>query len=238
MRTSTKLFLVVGLALTMSTSAGAVVSITLTQAGGTYSAALGANPGDTLVLDIGWSLSPVDAITLIDPGVVWDGAVASFDAGGSTRTPDSYWGDPPRVLGAVVEPEPVPEQIGPNRAWGWGKGSTVAGGISSPCVFGACTSLGTAAFVLSGSSGSIWIGAVGLPYGSTIADGSFVDITGMSNLGTFTIIPEPAAASLLGLGLIGLTVAGRCRRASEARSEAQPSKGVVRRLRRRTGKRS
>jgi hypothetical protein len=45
-----------------------------------------------------------------------------------------------------------------------------------------------------------------------IADGTFVDIAGISNLGTFTIIPEPTTASLLGLGLLGLAAAGRRRK--------------------------
>jgi hypothetical protein len=47
-----------------------------------------------------------------------------------------------------------------------------------------------------------------------IGDGTFVDIAGVSNLGTFTVtaIPEPTTASLLGLGLLGLTVAGRRRK--------------------------
>jgi hypothetical protein len=213
MRTFTKLCLAIGLALTMSTSAGAMVSIGLVQVGGTYSAAVGAQAADTLVLSLTYGLQPGDAVTVLDPGVVWDGAVASFDAASSTRTPDSYWGpDPPRALGSIVEPPPVPHQVEPGRASGWGKGSLLAGGITSPCVWGACTSLGTAAFVLSGSSGVVAIGAVGLPEGTVIGDGTFVDIAASSFLGTFTIIPEPAAASLLGLGLIGLAVAGRCRR--------------------------
>jgi hypothetical protein len=210
MRAFTKLCLAIGLALSVSASAGATVSIGLVQAGGTYSASVGASAGDTLVLSITYSLQPGDAVTLLDPGVVWDGAVASFDAENSTRTPDEYWGPNPIPLD-IIDPE-GPRQIAPNRATGWAKGTTTPGGMTTPCVFGSCTSLGTAAFVLSGSSGVVAIGAVGLPGGTVIGDGTFVDIAGISFLGTFTIVPQPATASLLGLGLLGLAAARRFRR--------------------------
>jgi len=53
----------VGLALTMSTSAGAVVSIGLVQVGGTFDIGNGANPGDTLVLKITYSLERIGTIS-------------------------------------------------------------------------------------------------------------------------------------------------------------------------------
>jgi hypothetical protein len=206
----TKLFLVVGLALTVSASAGAVVSIGLVQVGGTYSAAVGAQAADTLVLSLTYSLQPGDFVTILDPAITWNVPMATFHPELSTETGFGAWS------GGAVSLEPITiddlwEPV-PGLADGWEKVTTIAGGGSSPCVFGACTSLGTAYFVLSGIGGNFAIGAVGLPYGTVIGDGTFADITGISNLGTFTIIPEPAAASLLGLGLIGLAVAVRCRR--------------------------
>jgi hypothetical protein len=199
----------VGLALTMSTSAGAVVSITLTQVGGTYDGA-SANAGDTLVLDIGYSWDQgVDAVTLVDPALVFNGAVSSFDAAGSTETAVALWN------GGGISFAPLSTgDIGlaaAGQADGWEKATILAGGATSACIFGACSSLGTASFVLSGTSGVISVGAVGLPFGTRIGDGAFQDITAVSNLGTFTIVPEPTTASLLGLGLLGLTIAGRRR---------------------------
>jgi hypothetical protein len=210
MRALTKLLLVFALALTLSTPAGAVVSIGLVQVDGTYDGS-SANPGDTLVLNITYALQPGDAVTLLDPAIVWNVPMATFHPELSTETGPAYCGpgpDPcfePILTGDIWEPVP-------GLADGWEKGTTIAGGGTSPCVFGACTSLGTAYFVLSGSSGTFAIGAVGLPYGTVIGDGTFVDIAGISNLGTFTVIPEPTTASLLGLALLGLTAAHRRRR--------------------------
>ena len=72
--------------------------------------------------------------------------------------------------------------------------------------------MGTAAFVLSGQSGEISVGGVGLPDGTLILDGTFGDITAGSNLGTFTVIPEPSTASLLGLAVLCLAAAHRRRK--------------------------
>jgi len=212
MRTLTNLLLTVGLALTLSTSAGAVVSIGLVQVGGTYDG-ISANPGDTLVLDITYAFQPGDTITLIDPAIQFDGAVSSFNAAGSTQTGVACWGGPGGCLGPPeiwIDFSLVPGY--PNLADGWEKGPTSSTGAICPGPSDACTSMGAAAFVLSGQSGELSIGGVGLPGGTVIADGTFVDIAGISNLGTFTIIPEPTTASLLGLGLLGLAAARRRRK--------------------------
>jgi hypothetical protein len=212
MRNLTNLLLTVGLALTVSTSAGAVVSIGLVQVGGTYDGIL-ANPGDTLILDIAYAFQAGDTISLIDPAIAFDGAVSSFNAAGSTETGVACWGawciGPQEIW---IDISLVPGN--PNLADGWEKAITGASGASCPGPSDACYSMGTAAFVLSGQSGELRIGGVGLPGGTVIADGTFVDITGISNLGTFTIIPEPTTASLLGLGLFGLTAARRRRKNS------------------------
>jgi len=166
------------------------------------------------VLSITYALEPGDAVTLVDPALVFGAEVASFDAAGSTETGFAIWSGGAISLDPIATGDIalVPPELAENLADGWEKATLIAGGASSPCVLGACTSLGTAAFVLSGASGIIAVGGIGLPGGTTILDGTFGDITWMSNLGTFTVIPEPTTASLLGLGLLGLAAARRHRK--------------------------
>jgi hypothetical protein len=210
-----KLALLVGLALTVSTTAGAdLVTLSLVQVGGTYDG-VKANPGDTLVLSIQYSLAD-RAVTLIDPTIVWGAEVASFDGG--TETGFAAWSNGAVALNPIATGDIA--LISQNLADGWEKGTTIAGGASEPCVFGACTSLGTASFTLSGQSGVIDF----LPWGHSSGFGTVVgdDIppdgcvalypwTCEYNAIPFTVIPEPATASLLGLALLALTLATRHR---------------------------
>ena len=64
-----KLALLVGLALTVSTTAGATVTLSLMQVGGTYDG-VKANAGDTLVLSLQYSIGELGVI-LIDPSITW-----------------------------------------------------------------------------------------------------------------------------------------------------------------------
>jgi hypothetical protein len=125
--------------------------------------------------------------------------------------------------GAVVSIDLVPAHLAENLANGWEKHSNFMGGASNPCVFGACSSLGTAAFVLSGTAGTIRVGGIGQPGGTVIGDADYLDIAPISNLGSFRVIPnpEPSTALLLALGLLGIAAdrrsRGRCSSASRNR---------------------
>jgi hypothetical protein len=153
MRTLTKLSVMVGLALTVSTTAGAEwVTFSLVQVGGTYDG-VQANPGDTLVLSIQYSVGD-QGPTLIDPSITWGAEVASFDGG--TETGFAAWSGGSYALSPIATGDIA--LVSPNVANGWEKASTVAGGAFEPCVFGACTSLGTASFTLSGQGGVIDFG--------------------------------------------------------------------------------
>ena len=205
-----KLALLIGLALTVGTTAGATATISLVQVGGTYDG-VKANPGDTLVLSIQYTVGD-GRVTLIDPGIVWGAEVASFDGG--TETSFAAWNDGAVAMYPIATGDIA--LLSPNLANGWEKGTTIGGGASEPCVFGACTSLGTASFTLSGLGGVIDFAPYGIPGGTVIgyASGpcySIPEDPDCWNEIPFTVIPEPTTASLLGLALLTLTLATRHR---------------------------
>jgi len=206
-----KLPLLVALALTVGSTAGAdeLVTISLVQVGGTYDG-VKANPGDTLVLSIQYSVGD-QGVTLIDPAIGWGAEVASFDGG--TETGFAAFSGGSYALTPIATGDIA--LVTPNLANGWEKGSTVAGGAFEPCVFGACTSLGTASFTLSGLGGVIDFGPYGIPGGTVIGYGGGPMICldpPCWNENPFTVIPEPAASIQIGIGLLALALLSRHRK--------------------------
>jgi hypothetical protein len=205
------LALLVVLALTISTTAGAeYVTISLVQVGGTYDG-VQAHPGDTLVLDIQYTVGD-QGVILIDPTIAFGAEVTSFDGG--TETGVAGWSNGAYALSPIATGDIALSPFDPNWADGWEKASSVAGGAFEPCVGGACTSLGTASFTLSGQAGVIGFAPEG-PAGGTVvgySDPYMICVPGPCwNAVSFTVIPEPATATLLTLGLLALAAASRNR---------------------------
>jgi len=197
MRTLAKILIAVGLALAVSSTASATISITLTQTGGTYDG-VSVTPSDTLVLAISVEMQAGDALTGVFAELVY-GGVGGFNSG--TEQPFNFINavllTPIGTPGADIVDTPGVKVIG------WEATTLATTGAPGPATF----LIGTATFHLNGSGGVISVGA-----NSIVGGANFVDITGSSNLGTFSIVPEPTTASLIGLGLLGLTVAGRNRK--------------------------
>jgi hypothetical protein len=226
-RKTTRLLAAVGLALFAAGPATADVSVSLVQIGGTYSASVGAAPGDTLVLAIDYGITntgTLTAVTLVDPSLQFDPTVATLVGGVETgsvnfSSPVSTVYASPIAFAPIAQTSDIKTVLagdGSTVANGWEKATLIAGGVTAPCLPGVaifCTRLGNATFTLSGTAGVIDTGGVLGPvrFGTVIGDGAFQDQAASAGvtLGTFAIVPEPTTASLLALGLVALAVARR-----------------------------
>lgn len=203
MRTLARILAAVGLALAVGTTASATISVDLNQIGGTYAGeGLAVVAGDTLVLEIVVSsdgLGPDTGLTIADTPILYAGVA---NPGGTATEAAFHF-----INGVVMTPLSTGFGDSGTVVTGWDMQTLSAPG--APSVPAWSTQLGTFTVTLTGATGVITFDAT-----TTIAGANFVDITGASNLDSFQvgIIPEPTTASLLGMGLLGLTIAGRRRK--------------------------
>ncbi len=192
-----RIVLTVGLALTVASQAGAV-TVSLVQIGGTYDG-IEAVVGDTLTLEIEVTLGPAEAVTRVDPALTFGAEVAAALPGGgpfgacTAAEPASGLACETNsnvVNGVLLAPIGAAGAdiriAAAGQLAGWEGQTLNPAGAPGPATF----SLGQATFTLSGASGTIAVGAVGLPFGTVIGGANFVDITGVSTLGSFSDCPS------------------------------------------------
>jgi len=213
MRTFAMIIVTTALGLTVSSSASAFVSVTLSQIGGSYNG-ISVSSSDSLVLSIDYAItgSSFPNVTLIDPAIDVN-VVATLVSG--TETPAAVW-EFGAVSAVALGPPGVFTTVAPGLLDGWEKGALTPFGTAGSCIFdtspgGSCGRIGTVTLHLTGLTGVISLGSVvqPAPFGTTITDATFVDITASSFLGTFTIVPEPSTAILVGGGLLALGIRRR-----------------------------
>jgi hypothetical protein len=214
MRNIAKIFLAMLFALTVGNSASAIVSVTLTQIGGTYSPSTGGTLGsDSLVLRIDYAITGGQLVSSIDVAI----SVANLAtlSPGSSETGPAVWEFGFAAAEPVGEPGADIASVAPGVIGGWEKQSTDAWGTDGSCIFdiqpgGSCGTLGVVSLHLTGVGGYIFTDVQGH---TVVMDGQGNDITASARLGSFMLFPapEPNTASLFGLGLVGLAAVKRRR---------------------------
>ena len=157
MRTLTKILMTVALAMTVSSSASALVNITLTQIGGTYTSVAGASAGDTLVLAIDYSITGGMLVTAIDIAIDVNTVATLL---GGTETAAALWEFGATSAAPVGAPGTDITTLAPGQLDGWEKIALAAWGTAGSCVFdvapgGSCTSFGTVTLTLTGLAGEV-----------------------------------------------------------------------------------
>jgi hypothetical protein len=200
MRLLIKLLLTAGMVFALSSQANAF-SVDLVQTGGPATP----NPSDVISFNIEVTLLGGEATTLVDPAIGLIGAsfVGGTEAaynfvGGVLLTPI---GSPNTDIGTIN---------GGLAAAGWEGSTLTPGGAPGPAVF----VLGTAVFHVNSTTVALEFDAptaLGVPFGTVIGDGAFMEIQNSVSYGNFYSVPEPTTAGLMILGVVGLAVAGRRR---------------------------
>jgi hypothetical protein len=197
MRLLTSIVLALAIALTAGAASANSLALSVSNAGG------GVLTGNTVDFGAGGGTVQYQITLTTTQTITGVGVSAAYDSSASavgSQNPNIFVFTPPSTFTSLGQLGPGPVAVGPGTLSSWNYGT-----VGAPLPVGVFN-LGTLTVTTAVSTG-VTVGV--LTVNDDYTDAAFQSIALGAGNAQINVVPEPGTALLMGLGIIGLAVAGR-----------------------------